>query len=117
MLLMDGESKDGIVVAKNVSSTIAMMNVSIHADRLLNECVGLKSANCDCNVVNRAETFAVIGVGVVKAAGKITCEAVAQCELSGKNGASGGEPDGFGEFGRVRNLQFHDFAGGERAVF
>jgi hypothetical protein len=46
----------------------------------------------------------VIGIGVVKAAGEIAGETVAQRELSREDGAACGEPDGFGEFERVWSL-------------
>jgi hypothetical protein len=96
VLLVDGKSEDGIVVAENVSGAVALMNVGVHDDSVLDEFIALQAADSDGDVVYRAEAFAVIGVGVVKAAGEVAGEAVAERELSGEDCAACGKPDGFG---------------------
>src|SRR5882762_2416105 len=114
---MDGEGENGIVVAENVSGAVAVVNVGIDDDSLFDEAVGLQTANGDCDIVQCTEAFAVAGVSVVEAATEIAGEAVAKGELASKDGSTGCEPNSFGEFRRIRDFEFHDFAGSERAGF
>ena len=117
IFLMDGKREDGIVLAKNMGSAVAVVDVGIHDYGFLDQAIGLQTPDSHRYIMDSAETFAVIGVSVVETAGEIARETVAQCEVAGKNGATRGEPHGFGKFGRIRNFQFHDFAGGQGTVF
>ena len=117
VLLMDREREDGIVVPKNVGGSVAVVDVGIDDDGLFDEAVGLQAADGDSNIVQCTEAFAVTGVSVVEAAAEIAGEAIAKGELSSEDSATGREPNGFGEFRRIRDLEFHDFAGSERARF
>src|SRR6266404_6709874 len=110
---MDGEGENGIIIAKYVSSAVAVVDVGVDDDGPFDEAVGLQTANGDGDIVDRAETFAVAGVGVVKAATEIAAEAITKSQLASKDGSTGCEPNGFGEFRRIRDFEFHDFAGGE----
>jgi len=96
---MNRKGKNGIIVAEDVGSAVAVMDVGVDDDGFFYCGVRLQTSNGYRDVVYRAEAFAVIGVGVVKPASEITGEAIAECELSGEDGAAGGEPDGLGEFG------------------
>ena len=70
-MLVDRKSEDGIVVTKNVSGAIAVVDVGIDDNRFFDEAVSLKAANGDGDIVYGAETFPVIGVSVMEAAAKI----------------------------------------------
>ncbi len=64
----------------------------------------------DGRVVQHAEPLAVIGEGVVKAAGQVGGEALPERDPAGEDGAAGGEPGGADEIGRVRELEEEDLA-------
>src|SRR5207237_8750852 len=91
------------------------MNVSVDDDGFFNVAVRLQTANGYGDVVYRAKTFTVIGVSMMKASREIAGEAIAERELSSQDGATRGEPDGFGEVGRVWNFEFDGIACGERS--
>src|SRR5256886_15944561 len=64
--------------------------------------------------MNRTETFAVPGIRMMKSAAQIRTESVAQRRLPSQDRSTCGQPDGLNQLLRIRHLQFHDFAGGER---
>ena len=112
---MDRNGEDAGVIVENCSGAIAVMNVGIDDHGFLDGAIGLQAAHGDGDIVDGAETFAVISVGVMEAAAQVRTEAIAERALSSKDGASRSEPDRFGELRRIRDFELHDFAGGESA--
>ena len=51
---------------------------------------------------------------MMKSAAQIRTESVAQRRLPSQDRSACGQPDGLNQLLRIRHLQFHDFAGGER---
>ena len=74
----------------------------------------MQAADGDGDVVDGAEAFAMVGVGVMEAAADVGAEAIAKRGLRGEDGAAGSEPDRLYKFWGIRDLELHDVAGGER---
>src|SRR5215470_10077786 len=113
---MDGEGKHRTVVAKNVRRAVAMMDVGVHDDGLFYDALRLETADSDSDVMNRAESFAVVGVRMMETPAQVAGKAIAKSQLARENRTAGGQPDSLHEFGRIRHFELHDFAGGQRAV-
>ena len=67
-----------------------MMNIGIDDHGLADSAVGLQSTNGHSNIVNGAETFAVIGMGMMKTTTKVAAKAIAQGGLRGSDRPAGG---------------------------
>src|SRR6266481_1709038 len=110
---MDRKRKDIGVAAKNSRCAVAMVHVGIDDERLADRTIRLEAADADGHIVDGAESFAVIRIGMMESAAEIATEAVTQCRLRGEDRAAGSEPEGFNELWRVRHLKPHFFAGGQ----
>src|SRR5258707_1029439 len=99
--------------AKNSRRAVAMVHVGIDDQRLADRTIRLEAADADGHIVDGAESFAVIRMGVMESAAEIATKAVTQCRLRGEDRAAGGEPEGFNELRRVWHLKPHLFAGGQ----
>lgn len=115
VLLMDRERKDTSVIAKNCRSAIAMVDVGIDDEGLANRAVRLKAPYRNGDIVDGTESFAVTWISMMEAAAEITTETISQRGLRREDCAACGEPDGLDEFLRIRHLEPHLFAGGQRA--
>src|ERR1700674_350010 len=98
VLLMDRKGKDTGIVAKNSSRAIPVVDIGINHECFPNRAIPLKAPYRNSDIVDRAESFPVIGIRVVKATAKIATEAIAQGGLRRQNRATGGQPEGFHEF-------------------
>src|SRR5208337_49774 len=84
-------SRLGVGGAEDDSSAVALVNVAIDGHRTLDEFALLQAADGDAEVVEHAETFAMIGVGVMEAAPEVDAHAIFQSQLGSKDGAAGVE--------------------------
>src|SRR5258708_23790085 len=110
---MDRKRKDIGVAAKNRRCAVAMVHVGIDDERLADRTIRLEAADADGHIVDGAESFAVIRMGVMESAAEIATKAVTQCRLRGEDRAAGSEPGGFNQLLRVWHLKPHLFAGGQ----
>ena len=117
VFLMNGKSEDGIVARENRGGAVALMNVRVDDHGGLDGAVVLQAANGDGDVVDDAETFAVIRKSVMKTSADVRRRAVREGALPCFDGTAGSEPAGFHEFLRVRNFHAQLFDGAERAGF
>src|SRR3974377_948859 len=86
-----GQSRSLVAgVAKDNGSAVALMHVAIDRHGALDELALLQAADGDSEVVQHTEAFAVIGVGVVKAAANADADSVSHGALSGKERPRGG---------------------------
>src|SRR5580698_5219499 len=76
--LMCRMSEDG-------GSTVSLMHIAIDGHRLPNKSALLHDANRDRDVVDHAETFAVIREGVMESAADVHANAVREGSFGGKN--------------------------------
>ena len=65
--------------------------------------------------MDHAESLAVVGEGVVKAAADADADLVGQTLAGCEDRSAGCQPESFGQVARVGNFHFHFFAGTERA--
>jgi len=77
----------------------------------------LHTADRDGDIVDHAETLAVIGKSVMEATPDADGDSVFKGLARSEDGTSGGEPEGVHEFQRVGNFELHLFTGRERAGF
>ena len=89
------------------------MDVAVHGHGGANLVVALQATDGDGDVVDHAESFAVVGKGVMESAADADADFVGESLARGENGSSGGEPEGFDKVARVGNLHFHFFARAE----
>ena len=81
------------------------MNVAVHGHGAGDPVIALHAANGDGHVVDHAEAFAVVGEGMMKSAADIEGNSIVERIIGGKDGTSGGEPEGAHQFGRVGNFK------------
>src|SRR5262245_5096479 len=105
---MDGEGKHRTVVAKNVRRAVAMMDVGVHDNRLFDDALRLETADGDSDVMNRAESFAVVGVRMMETSAQVAGKTIAKSQLAGENRTAGGQPHSLHQFRRIRHFQLHD---------
>src|SRR3974377_1827204 len=91
-------------VAKDNGSAVALMHVAINRHGALDELALLQATDGDSEVVQHTEAFAVIGVGVVKAAANADADSVSHGALSGKDRTAGVEHEGVHYLLREREL-------------
>ncbi len=102
---MDGERKDGGIVGEDGGGAVAVVHVGINDHGFADGAIGLHFADGNGYIVDRAETLAMSGVGVMEAAADVAAEAIKGGGLRGEDGTPGGEPEGVDEFRRVRELR------------
>ena len=77
VFLVNGNRKYRGIVAKNRGSPVSMMHIGINHQGVANRSVGLQTPDRHRHIVNRAKTFAMIGISVMKSAAEVSPEAVA----------------------------------------
>ena len=90
------------------------MDVAVDGHRSADFVVALHAPNGDGHVVNHAETFAMVGIGVMKSSADADANLIGERLTRGENRSSGGQPESVDEVARVRNFHFHFFERGER---
>src|SRR5277367_356126 len=98
MQLVDGEREDVVVMGENCGGAVAVVHIGVYYHRSFNRVVELQATDGDGHVVKHAESFAVIGAGVVETAADVCGAAVYQSALTCKNRAAGCKPDSFDQF-------------------
>ena len=78
LFAMHRESKDRTIVTKDGRRAVSLVNVAIDDGAPADTPVALKDPDSDGNVVENTVSLAVIGVGVVGAAGKIGSKSVVE---------------------------------------
>jgi hypothetical protein len=68
------------------------------------------------DIVDGAESFAVIRKGMVKTAAHVVADAVLERQPRRQHGAAGRQPEAFHQVARVGNLQLQNLLVAERAV-
>ena len=91
------------------------MHIAIEGHRGANLVVALHSADGHGDVVDHAESLAMIGKGVVKAAADADADFVDQGLARCEDRAARRQPESVGKIARVGNLHFHFFARAECA--
>jgi len=107
VLLMNGEGEDGMVAGENEGGAVALVDIGIYNDDFARGAIGLKAANCYGDIMNGAESFAMVREGVVETAGEIRGESIGESAAAGENRTAGGEPDSIDHFARPGNFQVH----------
>ncbi len=110
---MNGECKDRFLLGEDCGGAISVMHIRIDDHGLLNRTVGLQSTNGDGDVVNGTETFAVTGMGMMKAAAKVAAKTIAKGRLRSGNRSAGGQPEGTNKLRGIGDFELHDIAEGE----
>ena len=82
-----GEGEDALVAGEDGRGAVALVHVEIDDHRAIDEPLALQHPRRDGEVVEHAETVTVVGEGVVRAAGEVAAEAVAQRLAGGGHGA------------------------------
>jgi hypothetical protein len=85
-------------ILKNRCCSISLMDIAVHNHSPRNHVVRLQSADCDRDVVDHAEAFAMIREGVVEASAEIDCDAVLKRLLCGNNRTAGVQPKSLHQF-------------------
>ena len=70
------------------------MNVAVDGHGSANFVIALQAANGDSDVVDHAESLAMIGEGVMKSAPNADADSVGERLTGGEYGSAGGEPEG-----------------------
>src|SRR3954447_10592017 len=92
--LVDGKREYGWIAGKDGSGPIAMMHVTIDHQGALNQLVALQPADCRGDVMNSAESLAVIGKGVMETSAAVERNLVFQSQPAGQNRSTGVQPKG-----------------------
>src|SRR5580692_12173174 len=98
---MNGDGKDRRVVSKDSRRAVSMMYVRIYDHRFFHRAVRLQFSNRNGHIMNRAESFTVARISVMKSAAEIRTEPVAQRRLPRENGSTRRQPHRLDEFRRV----------------
>src|SRR5262245_27308317 len=77
-LAVHREAKDAWIVTEDCRGSVALMHVAINHGDAFSEPVALESARGNCDVVEHAVAFAVVGESVMRATRQIRCDAVPQ---------------------------------------
>ena len=93
-----------------------MMNVAVDDGHLAQTAVALQAPDGHGDIVEQAETFTMIGEGVVKATAKVHRGAALERELCCDAGATGHQPETLDEPGQPRKLQSLDVFLGQQSV-
>src|SRR2546428_2522025 len=88
---MNRERKYGLISGEDRCRAVALMNVAVDNSSAANRPIALKSSNCYGDVVQYAEPGAMVGKGMMRAAGEIRCYAVLQSPLRRQQSPSDGE--------------------------
>src|SRR6516162_8898025 len=75
---MDGNGEHRPIATKDCRCSVAMMHVRVHDHGLSDGALGLQFADGHGHIVNRAESFSVVGVRMMKAAAQIRSEPVSE---------------------------------------
>src|SRR6266478_1539411 len=89
---MDRQRKDRLVASENRRRTVPLMHVGIHYHRSFDRTVSLHLPDGHCDVMNHAESFAMIGIRMMKAAANICAKAIFESAPCGQNRTARGEP-------------------------
>src|ERR1700677_2628579 len=90
---------------KNRSRAVALMDVAVNRHRFSNFFVALHAADGNGHIVEHAETFAVIGEGMMESSANVDGDAVVERMISGQHRAAGRKPKGTHQLWRVRNFE------------
>src|SRR3981081_4341535 len=91
------------------------MNVAIDSHGGVNLAVALHTSDGDGNIVDHAESLALVGKRMVEAAANVNGDALGQGVERGQNRSPCRQPECPNEFGGKRNFELHLFLRAERA--
>jgi hypothetical protein len=100
---------------EDCGGAVALVDIAINGHGGADLVIPLQAADGDGDIVDHAESFAVIGEGVMESSTDADADFVGEGAVSGKNGASGGKPEGFDQVAGVGNLHLKFFAWSEGA--
>src|SRR5579863_3867791 len=106
----------GASAGEDGGGAVAVVDIAVHGHGGADLVIALHAPDGHGHVMNHAETFAVVGEGVVKAAANVNGDALFQCVLRSQDRATGRKPEGAYQVLGVRDFHLHFFAGRERAV-
>jgi hypothetical protein len=109
------QSEDRVITAKDGRSAIALVDIAIDSHGALDGVILLQAANGDGKIIQNAETFAVVRVGVVKSTAHIDGRSILKRQTPGQNRPTRGKPDCSDQFGRIGDLQAQHLKVGEFA--
>jgi hypothetical protein len=89
--------------------------VAVDSHRGVDPVVALHATNRNRDVVDHAESFAVVGEGVVKSASNADRDLIRQCLARGEDRSASRQPERVDQVARIGNLHLHFFARAERA--
>src|SRR5437870_8610588 len=95
---MDGKGEHRRIATKDCRRSIAMMHVRVHDHGFFDGTPRLQFANGHGYVVNRAESFPVVGIRMMKTAAEIRSEPVSQRRSRRESRPARRQPDGFYQF-------------------
>ncbi len=91
------------------------MNVAIDSHGGANLVVALHATDGNGNIVNHAESLAMVRKRMVEAAANVNGDAIGQGLARGQNRSASRQPERLYEFGGKRNFELHLFLRAERA--
>ena len=74
---MNRQREDAFVFGKNRSGPVAVMHIGVDDHRLANRSIRLHAPNRNSHIVDRAKSFAVICVRVMKPTADVATESIA----------------------------------------
>ena len=91
------------------------MNVAIDSHGGVNLVVALHTTDGDGNIVDHAESLAMVGKSMMEAAANVNGDAIGQSLARGQNRSACRQPECLDEFGGKRNFELHLFLRAESA--
>ena len=111
---MEREGEGLRLALEDRGGAVALMDVEIDHQRPLDQPLLAQNADGDGDIVEEAEARAMIGEGVVAAAGGVAGEPVVECETAGEHGAADRRTAAPHQWGRERQTEAPHRAAVER---
>lgn len=103
---MNGECTDVGIVSEDKGSAVSLVKVAVDDGDSPEEFLTLECADGDRYVVDEAEAFTVVGIGMVEATTEVHCPSTLEGESGGEHRASGGVEKGIVNFLVERGFGF-----------
>src|SRR5260221_4723483 len=100
---------------KNHGRAVAVVHITIHGHGPCDLALLMHALDGNRDIMNHAETFAMVRKRVMESAADIAGHAVLERQVRGQNRAPGGEPECPDQFGRVWDLHLLLFLGRKRS--